>query len=65
MLQVMIRDALKLDINLLPVELPVVGERYWVKCEGFRCMAVADYGGKWKIFPNDKQLTSTVLSYWQ
>jgi len=43
----------------------VVGERYWVKCEGFRCMATADYEGKWKIFPSGKELTSTVLSFWQ
>jgi hypothetical protein len=61
----MIQDALKPIFSLLAKKLPVVGERYWVKCEGFRCMAVADYDGEWKVFPNGKKLTSTVLSYWQ
>jgi hypothetical protein len=42
-----------------------IGERYWVKCEGFRCMATADHEGKWKTFPSGKELTSTVLSFWQ
>ena len=35
------------------------------KCEGFRCMAVADYDGKWRDFSTGKQLTSIVLSFWQ
>jgi hypothetical protein len=42
-----------------------IGERYWVQCPGFRCMAVADHNGKWKVFPTGKELTSSVLSFWQ
>jgi hypothetical protein len=44
---------------------PVVGQRYWVKCEGFRCMATAGYDGKWTVFPSGDKLTSIVLSFWQ
>jgi hypothetical protein len=56
--------------HIPPLDLPanqprVVGQRYWVKCDGFRCMATADYEGKWKIFPSGDKLTSTVLSFWQ
>ena len=43
----------------------VVGQRYWVKCEGFQCMATAGYDGKWIIFPSGEELTSAVLSFWQ
>jgi hypothetical protein len=44
---------------------PVVGHRYWVQCEEFRCMAVMDHDGKWKIFHSGKPLTSEVLFFWQ
>jgi hypothetical protein len=43
----------------------VIGHRYWVQCKEFRCMAVADYDGKWKDFHSGKQLTSEVLFFWQ
>ena len=51
--------------DLLAKSFRVVGERYWVTCEGFRCMATADYDDKWKIFPSGEKLTSPVLSFWQ
>jgi hypothetical protein len=54
-----------LDTSHLAKLLPIVGQRYWVKCDGFRCMAVADYDGKWNVFPTGKLLTSTVLLFWQ
>jgi hypothetical protein len=52
-------------LDLLAKSSRTVGERYWVKCEDFRCMATADYDGKWKSFPSGEVLTSTVLSFWQ
>ncbi len=54
-----------LPLALVAEQPRVVGQRYWVKCEGFRCMATADYEGKWKIFPSGEKLTSIVLSFWQ
>jgi hypothetical protein len=52
-------------LDLTPKQPRVVGQRYWVKCEGFRCMATAGYNGKWTIFPSGEELTSPVLSFWQ
>jgi hypothetical protein len=43
----------------------IIGQRYWVQCEDFRCIAIVDYEGKWKIFHSGQQLTSDVLSFWQ
>jgi hypothetical protein len=60
-----VNSVQKTDARLLAAQRLVIGQRYWVQCKGFRCMAVADYDGKWKIFPNGSELTSTVLSFWQ
>jgi hypothetical protein len=55
----------KSDIPILTAQRPVIGHRYWVQCDEFRCMAVADYNGKWKLFANGKQLSAKVISFWQ
>jgi hypothetical protein len=52
-------------LDLLVKPSKKVGERYWVKCEDFRCMATADHDGNWKIFPSGEKLNSPVLSFWQ
>jgi len=52
-------------IDIVAAQPRVIGERYWVKCDGFRCMATAGYEGKWTVFPSGKELTATVLSFWQ
>jgi hypothetical protein len=59
-----IQDILESDTRFLARQ-RVVGQRYWVQCEGFRCMAVADNDGKWKMFHSGKELTSKVISFWQ
>jgi hypothetical protein len=45
----------------LPTDgLPVIGNRYWVRCENSWCMAVVDKDGKWKSFSNGKELRDVV-----
>jgi hypothetical protein len=32
----------------------------WVQCEGFRCLAVHDRQGRWRMFFNDELLTGVI-----
>jgi hypothetical protein len=32
----------------------------WVQCNGYRCMAVLNYKGEWRSFPNHEPLTDIV-----
>ncbi|HEV2693926.1 MAG TPA: hypothetical protein VG347_13615 [Verrucomicrobiae bacterium] len=32
----------------------------WVQCNGYRCMAVLNYKGEWRTYPNHEPLTDIV-----
>jgi hypothetical protein len=36
------------------------GEPVWVRCDGFRCLAVQDRHGKWRSFCSGKELPDLV-----
>jgi hypothetical protein len=38
-----------------PVNVPV-----WVQCKGYRCMAIQNYKGEWRTYPNHEPLTDIV-----
>jgi hypothetical protein len=42
------------------VHLPPYGEPVWVRCEGFRCLAVRDHHGQWRTFFNNEPLTGEI-----
>ena len=38
----------------------VVNVPVWVQCNGYRCMAVLNYKGEWRTYPNHEPLTDIV-----
>jgi len=32
----------------------------WVQCKGYRCMAVLNYKGEWRTYPNHEPVTDIV-----
>ena len=42
------------------VHQPPYGEPVWVRCEGFRCLAVRDQHGRWRTFYDGKLLTGEI-----
>jgi len=42
------------------VQEPPCGEPVWVRCEGFRCLAVRDDHGQWRMLGNNKPLAGEV-----
>ena len=39
---------------------PPLNEPVWVKCEGYRCLAVLDFEGKWRTYINGAPLQGVI-----
>ena len=57
---VMYAKSLNLDLCLPAGEQPKAGQRYWVQCSDYRCLAVVDDFGWWKSFYGGEDLPDVV-----
>jgi hypothetical protein len=50
------------DLNDEPpsVKNPEINKRYWVQCDGYRCLAIMDNAGKWETFSTGKEVTGVI-----
>jgi len=45
-------------------QLPPIGEKVWVQCEGYRTMAYRDDQGVWRRLSNNKEVTGIIKVEW-
>jgi hypothetical protein len=52
-----------LDGGPPPVESAEINQRYWVQCDGYRCLAMMDKAGKWESVSTGKEVTGVIKVY--
>ena len=56
----MYEKSLNLDVCLPAGQLPVAGQRYWIQCFDYRCLAVMDEFGRWMSFYSGEEIPDFV-----
>ena len=45
-------------------QLPPIGVKVWVQCEGYRTMAYRDQEGVWRTLSNNKEMKGIIKVEW-